>query len=109
MSGGMIPLTSPYQITIRGDSLYSSLPYYGRVYSYTLTRENGLNIQAPLLSYETKKGKKGDIHIKFQVRTANDLYKYHATIYDNNSAIIDVDMQNRQPIRFYGTLEEKAK
>ena len=31
--GRMIPLTSIYSVTIRNDSVFSQLPYFGRAYS----------------------------------------------------------------------------
>lgn len=48
MRGRSIPLTSPYSLEIRNDSVISYLPYFGRAYSIPYGGGDGLNFRAPL-------------------------------------------------------------
>ena len=48
MRGRSIPLTSPYSLEIRNDSVISYLPYFGRAYSIPYGGGDGLNCKAPL-------------------------------------------------------------
>ena len=46
--GRMIPLTSIYSVTIRNDSVFSQLPYFGRAYSIPYGGGQGLMFNAPI-------------------------------------------------------------
>lgn len=111
MRGRSIPLTSSYSLEIRNDSIISHLPYYGRAYSIPYGGGSGLIFKAPIKEYTMELDKKGKARIKFKARNPEDLYEFSVTIYDNGSANIDVNMQNRQSISFLGELflPEKEK
>ena len=49
--GRMIPLTSIYSVTIRNDSVFSQLPYFGRAYSIPYGGGQGLMFNAPIDQY----------------------------------------------------------
>lgn len=55
--GRMIPLTSIYSVTIRNDSVFSQLPYFGRAYSIPYGGGQGLMFNAPIDQYTMKYGK----------------------------------------------------
>ncbi|WP_308744927.1 DUF4251 domain-containing protein [uncultured Bacteroides sp.] len=107
MRGRSIPLTSPYSLEIRNDSVISYLPYFGRAYSIPYGGGDGLNFKAPLKEYTMEMDKKGNAVIKFIARNPEDRYEFRAKVYPNGSANIDVSMQNRQSISFQGELEMK--
>lgn len=111
MRGRSIPLTSPYSLEIRNDSVISHLPYFGRAYSIPYGGGNGLIFKTLLKEYTMDMDKKGRARIKFKARNPEDQYEFNVTIYDNGSASIDVNMQNRQSINFMGNLfvPEKKK
>lgn len=104
MRGRSIPLTSPYSLEIRNDSVISYLPYFGRAYSIPYGGGNGLNFKAPLKEYSMEMDKKGNAVIKFTARNTEDNYEYRAKVYSDGSASIDVNMTNRQSISFQGDL-----
>lgn len=58
MRGRSIPLTSPYSLEIRNDSVISYLPYFGRAYSIPYGGGDGLDFKAPLKEYDMKMDKK---------------------------------------------------
>lgn len=104
MGGRSIPLTSRYSLEIRNDSIISNLPYYGRAYSIPYGGGDGLNFKAIIKEYSMDMDKKGRARIKCIARNPEDQYEFNVTIYDNGSASIDVNMQNRQTISFIGEL-----
>ena len=57
--GRMIPLTSIYSVTIRNDSVFSQLPYFGRAYSIPYGGGQGLMFNAPIDQYTMAMGKRG--------------------------------------------------
>lgn len=107
MRGRSIPLTSPYSLEIRNDSVISYLPYFGRAYSIPYGGGDGLNFRAPLKEYSMEMDKKGNAVIKFIARNPEDRFEFRAKVYSNGSTSIDVNMQNRQSISFQGELDMK--
>ena len=57
--GRMIPLTSIYSVTIRNDSVFSQLPYFGRAYSIPYGGGQGLMFNASIDQYTMAMGKRG--------------------------------------------------
>ncbi|MFV0587649.1 DUF4251 domain-containing protein [Bacteroides reticulotermitis] len=108
MRGRSIPLSSPYALEVRNDSVISYLPYFGRAYSIPYGGGEGLVFKAPLKDYIMEPGKKGSSKIKFSARTAEDKYDFSISVFDNGAASIDVMMQNRQSISFSGEMDTKA-
>lgn len=109
MGAPSIALTYSYNLKIKNDSVYSYLPYYGRAYSIPYGGGKGLNFDAPLKNYEMKKGRKGIMTIRFDTQNSEDHFKFIINIYENGSANIDVNMQNRQSISFYGDVNTEKK
>ncbi len=109
MRGRSIPLMSSYSLEIRNDSVVSYLPYYGRAYSIPYGGGNGLNFKAILKEYNVEMDKKGNTVINFVVRNPEDRYEFRIKVFPNGSASIDVNMQNRQSISFYGELDIKEE
>ena len=102
--GRMIPLTSIYSVTIRNDSVFSQLPYFGRAYSIPYGGGQGLMFNAPIDQYTMSMGKRGAAKINFTAKSHEDQFRFRITIYSNGSSSIDVDMQNRESISFSGDL-----
>lgn len=102
--GRMIPLTSIYSVTIRNDSVFSQLPYFGRAYSIPYGGGQGLMFNAPIDQYTMAMGKRGVAKINFTAKSPEDQFRFRITIYSNGSSSIDVDMQNRESISFSGDL-----
>ena len=99
-----INTASIYSVTIRNDSVFSQLPYFGRAYSIPYGGGQGLMFNAPIDQYTMSMGKRGAAKINFTAKSPEDQFKFRITIYSNGSSSIDVDMQNRESISFSGDL-----
>ena len=109
MSGNSVYLTSPYGLTFKGDSVYSSLPYYGRAYRLPYGGGDGLRFQEPVSHYDASFNKKGTARVQFKARTADDYYQFDVQLFPGGSSTIRITPTNRQSITFYGTWSESAK
>jgi len=106
-SGRSINLTTPYSLTVKGDSVNSYLPYFGRAYSVPYGGGSGLNFEGMLMDYKTQKGRRDLTTVTFTVKSPDDLIRYQVDIWPGGNASIQVTPQNRQSINFDGTLVEK--
>lgn len=104
-----ISLDSRYSVEVRGDSVFSHLPYFGRAYRLPYGGGEGLIFDAEITDYKMTVGKKGTNEIKFKARTREDSYDFMLTIYPNGRSSIRVFTQNKQSIDFLGEMifEEK--
>ena len=108
-TGSMVNLTSPYSLTIKGDSVYSYLPYFGRAYSIPYGGGVGLNFNGTFTNYNVASGKRGATIITFQAQSPDEKVEYTVDIESEGSATITAHSQNRQQIRFIGKMEDPAK
>jgi len=107
LSGGKIDLTSPYTLTMNGDSVNSWLPYFGRAYRVSYGDHDGgikFNDIAQDLSVEYDEKKK-HYDVSFQVKTKEDSYRMYLTIGMGGYANLSVTSNNRQSISYYGTID----
>ena len=89
-------------LELKGDTLVSRLPYMGQVYQNAAVNSEGLNFEAPIISYQEFRPKKNMTRIELEVRTKEDHYNYILEIYDTGTAYIRVRGQNRDSISFDG-------
>ena len=89
-------------LELKGDTLVSYLPYMGQVYQNAAINSEGLNFEAPIISYHESRPKKNMTRIELEVRTKEDHYNYILEIYDTGTAYIRVRGQNRDSISFDG-------
>jgi hypothetical protein len=102
---GSRAVTSDFYLELRGDTLFSYLPYLGQVQISTMSPSIGLNFEEPVLTYKESKPKSKYTQVDIDVKTREDSYHYVIEIYDNGQAYIRVRSMNRDPISFDGTLE----
>lgn len=102
MGGRSINLTSSYSVRIKGDSVYSHLPYYGRAYSVPYGGGEGLNFSSTVAGYTVSSGEKGQTEVKFTTRSSDDNLEYTITLWPNGSATVNVLPGNRQSINYSG-------
>ena len=107
MSGASKQLTSPYSLEIRGDTVVSYLPYFGRAYSVPYGGGNGLNFTSTITDYTSVIDKKGKTSINFKTKTDEDRFSYRVLIFQDGTSTIYVTTENRQPISFDGNVETK--
>lgn len=110
MGGRSVNLTSSYSLEIKGDSVYSHLPYFGRAYSAPYGGGDGLHFEKPITDYTVSYDKKNKATIIFNSRSDDDNYRFNVQVFSNGSATIFVQPTNKQSITFHGDLRlEKAK
>lgn len=104
LRGRSVHLTSPYSLELRGDSVFSYLPYFGRAYSAPYGGGNGMRFEEVMTDYTLSYGKKGKAILKFETRTDDDKYTFFIEIYPNGSATIQVNSVNKQSIGYQGEI-----
>lgn len=105
MTGASINLTSMYSLTVRNDSVYSYLPYYGVAYNIPYGGGSGLIFNAPITNYELKYKKDGTANIQFKTSSPDDNITYSISIYTSGKADIYVTPINRQGISYHGNFQ----
>ena len=98
-------VTSDYSLEVKGDSLVSYLPYYGRAYSVPFGGGKGLNFVTLIKSYHSEKGKNGNTRVEIEVDNTEDYIRYSLDVFPNGSTTIDVIARERDPISYSGQME----
>ncbi len=109
LRGRTVQLTSPYDLSVRGDTIISYLPYFGRAYFVPYGGGKGLNFEGQITAYEVKQGSKGKYVVNMMVQNDEDEYFYFVTLFDNGSASVDVSSRNRDRISFSGSFNPDGK
>ncbi len=105
--GGQRFLTSEYFLRITGDSLISSLPYFGRAYTAPINTEDaGYNFTSTNFTYNVVPKKKGSYEVTIVTKDKVNTATFVLTAYNNGNAYLKVTSINRQPISFSGYLKE---
>lgn len=104
-SGKSRMLTSEYTLTVRNDSIFSYLPYFGVSYSVPYGGGKGLIFEESVTKYEVTKKKKGELKVLLETRNDEERYQYNLSIFPNGKTTIYVQPTNRQGITFYGEME----
>lgn len=107
--GRSVNLTTLYSLEMRGDSVVSYLPYYGRAYSAPYGGGGGLIFTKPITGLESAYSKKGVAQLKFETRTDDDTYRFDIKIYPNGSASLHVIPTNKQGITYQGEMVAKQE
>ncbi|MDD3358123.1 MAG: DUF4251 domain-containing protein [Parabacteroides sp.] len=105
MKGRSRSLTSEYTLTIKNDSVFSHLPYFGQAYSLPYGGGVGMIFKAPVSEYKQSYNKKGTAQIYFRTRSSDDTHQFNVQVFPNASVTIMVTSINRQGITYYGTLD----
>jgi len=98
--GGMITSVSDFFLEVRGDSVISYLPFYGRAYYIPLGGGKGLNFDAKIIDFIEQRVKKDMTRVVFDTHSGEDLYRFTLDIFDNGEATIYVLPQERDRIHY---------
>lgn len=109
LRGRPLQLSSPYDLEVKGDTIVSYLPYFGRAYYVPYGGGKGLNFVGKITSYEVAQGRKGEYLISMGVDNEEDNLLYLVTLFDSGSATVDVASKNRDRIYFTGDFNPDAK
>ena len=103
--GRAVNVTSNYSLEIKGDTVVSYLPYFGRAYSIPYGGGKVFNFSAPIISYESARDRKGKTYVRLVTDNEEDVITFQLEIFDNGQATIDVRAREREPITYSGELE----
>jgi len=111
MTGRTVNLTSDYDMTIKNDSVFSYMPYYGVAYSGAAfgSSDSPMSFNKPIEGYTSETTKNGYL-VKFKVKNTNDVIDCTFHISETGSTSLSVSSINRQSINYSGDLvkiEEK--
>jgi len=105
MGGGVIHLTSPYDLKIKGDSVFAYLPYYGVAYHAEYgSSEGGIKFREPAREYRSLFAK-SVYEISFKVKSPVDFYTLKLSFSRTGYGTLGVTSNNRQFISFSGRVE----
>ena len=102
-SGVSRPLTSLYDLKVSGNSVVSSLPFFGRAYSLPYgSTEGGFNFTSTKFDYSVVNRKKGGWDISIKPKDVQDFREFSLNISENGFGTLQVLSNNRQSISFTG-------
>lgn len=109
MRGGNINLTAEYDVRISGDSVISYLPYFGRAFVAPMNpNENGMQFTSTKFTYASTVKKSG-YEIVIKPTDTKDVKQMVLNVSNNGYGTLSVTNLNRDPISFYGYVEENKK
>ena len=109
LGGGSIQLSYSFEAEIKGDSIFSYLPFYGVAYRVEYGgRNSAFDFSLPLENYEMEENENG-YHIKLEVKNKMDYITYSFHISELGYSTLNVTSTNRQAISFYGRFEKPEK
>ena len=95
-------LSTLYSLEVKGDTIKSYLPYFGRAYSVPYGGGKALNFTGIMSYYDFRQGRKDQTLIEIGVTNEEDTYVYTISIFDNGNTDIAVRSRNREHISFSG-------
>ena len=105
LRGSQVNLTTGYDIRVKGDSLVSVLPFYGRAHAPMVHPGGGIRFTSTDFTYKME-GKKKGWNIRIQPNDNRDVRELFLTVSKNGFATLQVTQLNRDAITFYGTVEK---
>lgn len=103
--GRAVNLTTSYSVEVKGDSLISYLPYFGRAYNVPYGGGKGLNFIAPITGYQTETDRKGTTRVVLTTENEEDKYQYVLEISTSGNSYVQVLSRQRDFIRYSGRMD----
>ena len=105
---GTRQLTTEYDLQVRGDSLISHLPYFGRAFTASYnTNESPLIFNLTSFDYKVKNRRKGGWDITIIPKESRDVRQLFLSVSSNGYGTLIVTSTNREPISFNGYITGK--
>ncbi len=103
--GNPVPITPDYGVQVKGDTLISYLPYYGRAYNIPYGGGVGLNFTSTISHYAESQPKKDMTRIVIATGNDEDRYVYTIDVFGNGRTDIEVSAEERDRIHFSGEMK----
>jgi hypothetical protein len=102
-------LTSEYDLVIKGDSIVSWLPFFGRAFTAPINNtDGGIKFTSTDFSYSSVKGKKDSWEINIKPKDVREVQQLNLSVYANGTASLRVTSTNRDMMSFLGYVKEGA-
>ena len=109
MTGGTIQLDFYFSARVKGDSIYSYLPFFGVAYHVEYgSRTSPLSFELPLHNYELTVEAE-HYNIRFEVKNKNDHIRFNFQISKLGFASLAINSTHRQSISYYGRIEKEEE
>lgn len=99
-----VNFTYPYDLRIKGDSVFSHLPYIGQGYTPLFGTQEGLVFNAPITDFKVAEGQRGSTEITFRTRSSEDRFDYRIVVFPNGASFIYISPDRRESISFQGEM-----
>lgn len=100
-------LVNDFGMEVRGDSIFSYMPYYGKIYARDRQdasfNDSPMGFAQPMESYKRTKTKKG-YEVNIEVNNNGDIISLVFHISQNGSATVVASSLNRQAISYMGDI-----
>lgn len=102
-------LMSQYNVTVSADTVKAYLPYYGRAYKAPMgSSDGGIKFESTDFESKVEKGKNdGEWIVTIRTQDTPRPTTLYFTLWNNGTARLNVNDQDRQSISFHGTIEER--
>jgi hypothetical protein len=111
MPSGAVPnrqLSYGYDLRVSPDTIISYLPYFGRAYTAPMDpTKGGIQFTSVKFDYKETIRKKGGWEIVIKPQDTQDASQLLLTVSETGFASLQVIGNNRQPISFSGSVDEK--
>ncbi len=106
LGGGSIQLSYTFEAEVKGDSIFSYLPFYGVAYHVDYgSRNSAFDFSLPIEKYEMEED--GNAYrINLEVKNKMDYITYSMHVSEMGYATLNVTSTNRQAISYYGRIEK---
>ncbi len=107
LRGSSRPLTSYYDVVVKRDTLNSFLPYYGRAFQAPIDPTKGpLAFNSYSFSYNVTLKDKDEWQVYINPKDNSEVQQFYFQIFGNGTATLSVVSTNRDPISFYGHVQQ---
>jgi hypothetical protein len=100
-----VQLSSGYDMTIRGDSVFIYLPYFWVAYQAGFNNEGGVRLNTLMEEYETEK-RKNTYDVMFRARMDGDTYRVSLSVSPSGFCNLHISSDKRQAISYTGSLKD---
>jgi hypothetical protein len=95
-----------YDVRVTNDSVFASLPYFGRYFAGTQSATN-IQFKSGQFDYKVEQKKKGKIFITITPKDIREVREMFLTIFADGTALMQINSPNRELITLNGYLAMK--
>ena len=106
-NGQEINLSNNPSLIIRGDSVFSDLPYYGNNYNYNMSTNNNLSFRGEMTDYKFNVDRRNNSSVSFRVTVPEGVHRFSIRIMPNGLVDVAATPAGRQMIRYQGVISTK--